>query len=396
MDYDFDVSVPRKGTGCKKWDLLGSLFGQEDLLPLWIADTEFPAPPPVLEALHRRVDHGIFGYPVRGRSVREAVAGWQRSRHGWDVDPDWVCHAPGVMPGVAVALEALTRPGDGVVVQPPVYPPFHSVVEANGRRLLWNPLVRREGRYGMDLEGLERHLAAGSRTVLLCSPHNPVARVWTREELTHLGQLCARYDARILSDEIHQDVVFSDGGVHVPLASLSRDLAARTLTFVAPSKTFNLAGFYTSGVVIPDPHLRGAYEKRLGSLFLAGANQLGLVAMEAAYREGGPWLDELLRYLEGNRDVLEAFLRDRLPGVVLDHPEGTFVFWLDFRAWETDPAAIQAFLVGEARVALNDGATFGPGGEGFARINIGCPRGMLLEGLKRIHSAAARRGWVPR
>ena len=394
MNFDFDRPVLRKGTGCKKWDLLGTLFGEEDLLALWIADTEFPAPLPVLEALHRRVDHGVFGYPVRGRSVREAVAAWERTRHGWDVDPDWVCHAPGVMPGVAVALEVLTRPGDGVVVQPPVYPPFPAVVEANGRKLLWNPLVRREDRYVMDLEGLEGLLAGGARAVLLCSPHNPVGRVWTREELSALAELCGRYDALILCDEIHQDIVFSDGGVHVPLASLGKEVARRTVTFVAPSKTFNLAGFYTSAVVISDPELRRAYETRLGALFLGGANQLGLVALETAYREGAPWLDALVRYLEENRNVLEAYLRDRLPGVRMDHPEGTFVFWLDFRDWEEDPEKLQAFLVREARVALNDGATFGPGGAGFARINVGCPRAMLLEGLERIREAAVRRGWV--
>jgi cystathionine beta-lyase len=389
--YDFDRRIDRRGSGCKKWDALKDVFGREDLLPFWIADMDFASPPEVVEALAARARQEVFGYPVRLSSAcREAVAGWETRRHDWKVEPGWVTRASGVVAGLSLALRALTEPGDEVIIQPPIYAPFFDVIARNGRTVAENPLVRREGRYVMDLDDLARRIGPRTKAILLCSPHNPVMRVWERDELAALADLCTARGIWILADEIWQDFIYRPYR-HVPMASLSEEVARRTLTFVAPSKTFNLAGLYASAAIIPDPTARAAYERVLEGTAFGGAHVFAQTAMEAAYTLGEPWLAELLAYLEDNRSRVREWVA-ATPGLSMDEPEGTYVYWLDFRGVTRDPAEIRRLLVDRARVALNDGTTFGTGGGGFARLNMACPRGLLDEGLERIASALTERG----
>lgn len=386
MKYDFDCYVERRGSGSMKWDLLEERFGAGDLAPLWVADMDFRCPPEVCESLDCKVTHGVLGYPTVPDSLFDAVTGWQKKRHGWDVDREWVSWAPGVVAGLAFSLEAYTKPGDGVIIQTPVYPPFHETVELSGRRLVTNPLKRENGRYTFDLEHLEKLVTPTCRTLILCSPHNPVMRVWTREELTALADLAKRKDMLILADEIHQDIVYKDAR-HICFASLSEDAAKRSLTFVAPSKTFNLAGLASSVAIIPDESLRKRYQSVLQRFHLFRLNMMGLLATEAAYAKGGEWRDEMMEYMEGNRELVETYVRERMPKAKMDHPEGTYIFWIDFRGYGLKGDDLQKFLIDKAKVAMNDGRSFGTEGDGFARINIGTTRAQLEEGLERIAAA---------
>jgi len=390
MKYDFDVHMERRGTNCEKWDLLEKEFGRKDLLALWVADMDFPAPPEVLEALRKKIDEGALGYPVAPDSLVRAVAGWQRTRHGWDVGEDAVTWAPGVVAGLAFSLMAYTKPGDGVIIQTPVYPPFYATIKEAGRRVVKNPLKREDDRYVMDLEGLEKLITPTCRTLILCSPHNPVARVWAKEELEALAELAVRKNMLIISDEIHQDIVYSDAK-HTCIASLSDEMASRTVTFVAPSKTFNIAGMNTSVALIPDEKLMARYVSVVNRLHLGSLSILGITAMETAYSKCAGWLDELTAYLEGNRDFTEKFVRERMPKARMDHPEGTYVFWIDFRGYGFDSERLMDLLVNEAKVALNNGRNFGTEGEGFARINIGTDRAVLREALENIAGAIEAR-----
>lgn len=386
MKYDFDCYVERRGSGSMKWDLLEERFGAGDLAPLWVADMDFRCPPEVCESLNCKVGHGVLGYPTVPDSLFDAVTGWQKKRHGWDVDREWVSWAPGVVAGLAFSLEAYTKPGDGVIIQTPVYPPFHETVELSGRRLVKNPLKRENGRYTFDLEQLEKLVTPTCRTLILCSPHNPVMRVWTRDELEALADLAERKDLLVIADEIHQDLVYSDAK-HTCFASLSDGAASRSVTFVAPSKTFNVAGLASSVAIIPNPGLKAAFEKVTDAFDLNQLNLMGQAAMETAYAKCGGWKDEMLSYLEGNRDFVETFIREKMPKVKMDHPEGTYIFWLDFRGYGLSGDALRELLINKAGVALSDGRAFGPEGDGFARLNAGTSRSRLEEGLERIAGA---------
>lgn len=383
MKYNFDVNMERRGTNCEKWDYLEEEFGKKDLLALWVADMDFSAPPEVLDALHKKIDEGALGYPIAPDSLLKAITDWQKDRHGWKIGKESVTWAPGVVAGLAFSIMAYTKPGDGVIIQTPVYPPFYSTISESGRRIVKNPLKREKGRYVMDLEGLEKLITPTCRTLILCSPHNPVARVWTREELEVLSELAERKDMIIISDEIHQDLVYSDAK-HISIASLSKEISSRTVTFVAPSKTFNIAGMNSSVALIPDEKLRARYVSVLNRMHLGSLSILGLTAMETAYSKCADWLDELMTYLEENRDFTEKFVRERMPKAKMDHPEGTYVFWIDFRGYGFDSEKLMDFLVNEAGVALNNGRNFGTEGDGFARINIGTNRERLKEALEKI------------
>lgn len=369
-----------------KWDQCDERFGDSGLLPLWVADMDFQSPSGVREALSKKLEHGILGYPTVPDSLYDAIINWQGSRHGFSVKREWVSWAPGVVAGLAFSLMAYTKPGDGIIIQTPVYPPFHETIETAGRHIVENPLKREGGRFTFDLEQLERIITPTCRVLILCSPHNPVMRVWSREELTALAELARRKDMLILSDEIHQDIVFSDAK-HTCFASLSEDAANRSLTFVAPSKTFNLAGLAASVVIIPDESLRKRYQSILQRLHLFRLNMMGLIATEAAYATGAQWCDEMKAYLEDNRSFVENFIREKMPRVKMDHPEGTYIFWLDFRACGLCGDELPRFLANRAKVAMNDGRAFGCQGDGFARINIGTTRAQLREGLERIARA---------
>ena len=382
--------MERRGTNCEKWDYLKEEFGKSDLLALWVADMDFPAPPEVLKALHNKIDEGALGYPITPDSLLEAVTGWQKKRHGWEIRKEAVTWAPGVVAGLAFSLMAFTKPGDGVIIQTPVYPPFYAIIDEAGRKIVKNPLKRENGRFVMDLEGLEKLVTPTCRTLIICSPHNPVARVWTREELEALADIAKRKDILVISDEIHQDLVFSDAK-HICIASLSDEMSSRTVTFVAPSKTFNIAGMKSSVALIPDEKLRFRYQSVLDRFHLGSLSILGLTATETAYAECAEWLDELMVYLEENREMTEKFVKERLPKAKMDHPEGTYIFWIDFRVYGFNSETLMDFLVNEAKVALNNGSNFGTEGEGFARINIGTNRAQLKEGLERIAGALEAR-----
>lgn len=391
MHYDFDAIIERRGTGCEKWDDLVEVFGSDEVLPFWVADMDFAAAPGILAAVRAKAAHPVYGYHTKEESFFQSAMDWERRRHGWAVERDWIVNTPGVVSSLGAAVLALTDPGDKIVIQPPVYPPFFSCVTRNGRQVVENPLRERGGRWEMDLAGLESKLGSDVKMFVLCSPHNPVGRVWTRDELLALGEVCLRHDVTIVADEIHCDLVFS-GHRHIPFATLGPEIAARTVTFFSPSKTFNIAGTYTSLAVVSDPDRRAKYGALLAGLGISSGNLFGLAAAEAAFNTGEDWLDALLSYLEANADLLVEFVGREMPGVKAMKPEGTYLAWLDFRNRFADHAELNKFLVADAKVGLNNGLTFGQQGKGFARFNFACPRALMLEGLSRIAAALKKRG----
>lgn len=369
-----------------KWVYPRKVLGVEDALPLWVADMDFEAPPAVVEALRRRADHGVFGYPLVPPSFWAAAADWLERRHGWTVRREWMALSPGLVPALNFCVRALTRPGEGVIIQTPVYPPFTHAIENNGRRVLRNPLRFDGRRFTMDLEDLRRRAAEGGRLLILCSPHNPVGRVWTRGELEELGQVVLDHDLRVLSDEIHHDLIFR-GHRHQVFAALSPELADRTLTGLAPSKTFNIPGLSTAVVIASNPGLLQAFEDEKERAGFELGQVFGIVGFEAAYRHGEAWLEELLDYLEANLDLIKSFLEERVPRLKLVEPEGTYLALLDARALGLDPPALNDFFLRKARVFVNDGTTFGQELAGFVRLNFACPRALLVEALERIERA---------
>jgi cystathionine beta-lyase len=385
--YDFDTVIDRRNTSCAKWDGMEQIFGTNDLFPMWIADMDFKAPPEVIEALRERVEHGIFGYTRRFEPYHEALAGWLRRRHGWSIETGWVRYAPGVVPALAAAILAFTQPGEGILVQPPVYYPFFSAIRGRGRTVVENPLVFKNGRFEMDFEDLEKKLDNSSvKLVFLCSPHNPAGRVWSREELERFGALCAARGVVVVSDEIHCDILYG-GAKHTPLATVSDAMRENSITTVAPSKTFNIAGLATSAAIIPSRRLRDNYQSVIDFLHIDGGNVFGTIALEAAYDRGDAWLDALLEYLEGNLDFVETFLGEHMPFVSLIRPEGTYVPLLDCRSLGLSGPELEKLLVEKGKIALDGGHWFGTGGEGFVRLNIATPRALLKDGMERIEKA---------
>ena len=386
MRYDFDKILDRTGTASVKCDLCELRFGLKDVIPMWVADMDIPVPPAVVDAVRKRAGHPAYGYTLYPESFWQAIAGWLKDRHDWEVRRGWLAGSPGVIPAFNLCIRAFTPPGGKVLIQTPVYHPFYSAIERNGRRIVRNPLKLEEGRYVMDLDGLEAALDAETRVFLFCSPHNPVGRVWTREELARLGEILARRDLIVISDEIHSDLVFG-GRRHVPLATMAPALADRTITLMAPSKTFNLAGLMTSYVVAANPDLLKAFEAELRSVGLDEGNLFGIVALEAAYRHGADWLDQLLSYLEGNMALAADFFPTRAPGIRFLPPEGTYLALLDCRDLGLPQEALDDFFLRKARVFLDPGTKFGRELEGFERMNLACPRPVLREALERIARA---------
>jgi len=386
MVSPFDRVVDRCGTESLKWVYPRKVLKVEDAIPMWVADMDFESPPAVIEALRRRVDHGVFGYPLVPPSFYEAAIGWLRRRHGWEVEKKWMAMTPGIVPALNYCVRAFTRPGDPVIIQTPVYHPFYYAIENNGRRVVRNPLRFDGRRYAMDLDDLRTKIDAPGRMLILCSPHNPVGRVWDQEELEGLGRIAVERDLVVIADEIHHDLVFRGHRHHV-LAALSPELAQQTITCIAPSKTFNIAGLTTAAVVAANPDLHKKFEDERERAGFDLGNALGIVAFEAAYRHGGAWLDELLPYLEGNVDLIERCLAERVPGVRFIRPEGTYLALLDARGLGLEPAKLNDFFLRTCRVYFSDGAIFGKELEGFIRINFGCPRSILREALERIERA---------
>jgi len=402
MQYDFNREINRRGTHSIKWGFMQdeedplrakateAFFGENRILPLWVADMDFASPRPVVEALIERAEHGLYGYTGKTDSYCEAVVTWMRKRHGWEIAPEWICTTPGVVPALNMLVRAFVAPGERVLIQRPVYYPFFGAIENNGAEMVVNPLVYENGRYRMDFGDLEEKARDPRvRLAILCSPHNPVGRVWTADELTRFGEICLKNDVLIVSDEIHGDLIYR-GNKFVPLASLGEAFAQNAITCTAPSKTFNLAGLHTSNIIISNPELRGRFEKTLQSNGLFGINAFGVVAVEAAYNHGEEWLAQVLDYLEGNLRYLEDYVSGRIPQVTVIRPEGTYLVWMDCRRLGLDKDGLKRLMLKEARVYLDEGFLFGPEGEGFERINIACPRSILVEALERIGNAIAR------
>jgi cystathionine beta-lyase len=381
----FDDVVPRAGTDCAKYDDRLKRFGRADVLPLWVADMDFRAPECVREALQPLVDQNLYGYHLKTERYVRAIVDWWARRHGVAVDPAGLVFSPGVVSALSHLVLALTAKGDGIIVQPPVYHPFAWAVRVNERRLLENPLREQAGEYTMDFDDLERK-AREARMLILCSPHNPVGRVWRREELARVADICLRNGLRIVSDEIHNDLVYSQYR-HVPTASLSPEVARITATCHAASKTFNLAGLSVAYVMTEGQELREAFRKVSDILHVEALNPFGLRATEAAFTHGEPWLKALLDYLEGNSHLVRSYLREHLPRVTLSPLEGTYLVWLDLRRYGFSPQELRECIIEKARLGLNDGSMFGPGGEGFQRMNIACPRAVLAEALGRLKAA---------
>lgn len=382
--FDFDRFIDRRASDSIKWRWYG------DALPLWVADMDFAAPAPVIAALRARVDHGVFGYAGEPPALREVLVAWLERRFGWRVAPEAFVFVPGVVTGFNVACRATARPGEGVLVQTPVYPPMLDAAANFSLRRDEMQLTRAaDGRYTVDLAALNAAIAEDTRLFLLCSPHNPTGRLFTPAELSAMAEVCLRHDVIICSDEIHGDLAL-DGGRHVPIAALDREISRRTITLMAPSKTFNIPGLGFSFAVIEDPALRTRFAAAAKDI-VPHINALGYTAALAAYSEGEPWLDACLRYLTANCDALHDFVQARLPGISMARPEATYLAWLDCRAADL-PEGPHHFFLKRAGVALNDGATFGRGGEGFVRLNFGCPRATLIDALERMATALVNLG----
>lgn len=387
MPVDFDTVPNRRGTNCFKYDFAREMGMPEDVLPLWVADMDFPTAPAVLERLHALAEHGIFGYTGVKDAYFSAVHNWYAQRFGWETQRSWLVTTPGVVFAIAIAIRAFTQKGDAILIQQPVYYPFANKVTENDRQLVVNPLILKNGRYEMDFADMERKIADNRvKMLLLCSPHNPVGRVWTKEELLRVGEICQKYGVLVVSDEIHADFTYA-GHTHRVFASVKSEFADFTITCTAPSKTFNLAGLQNSNIFIPNRQLRHAYKKELSACGCGGTNCMGMAACQAAYEAGADWLEQLKQYLAGNLAYIRQFLREKLPEIALIEPEGTYLVWLDLRKLGLTEQQQRQLIVQDAKLWLDTGTLFGQGGEGFERINIACPRATIEQAMQRLERA---------
>ena len=385
--YDFDKAVDRRKTSCLKYDFGMERKGRDDLLPLWVADMDFQLPEEILADFRSRIDHGIFGYTDPDREYFDALDHWFFTRHGYHVDRETVTVGCGVVYGLATGVKAFTKEGDAILIQQPVYYPFRNTILANDRECVNSPLVLEDGRYRMNLDDMEQKIREHDvKLFILCSPHNPVGRVWTKDELAAAGRLCEKYDVIVVSDEIHSD--FTYGGLtHTVFPSISPQLAERTILCTAPSKTFNLAGLQVSNIFVPDQKLRRAMRRAIDQTGYGNLNMMGLAACQAAYEEGEEWLQDLKRYLTDNLTYLRQRIKEDLPGIRLIEPEGTYLVWLDLRELDLSEVEQRKLIVDDARLWLDTGTMFGAEGAGFERINIACPRSTLKEAMDRLARA---------
>lgn len=391
MQYDFDTPIDRTHTWSIKHDFKKENGKADDILPLWVADMDFRSPDSVVEALKKAVDHGIFGYSRADESYFDAVAAWYQKRHHLTLQPEWMTCTPGIVFALSIAVRAFTQEGDAVLIQPPVYHPFSRAILRNNRTLVENPLVLKDGHYEMDLEELEQKvLDEHVKLMILCNPHNPVGRVWTREELTALADICLRHHVYVISDEIHGDFVWQ-GHEQTPYASISEEACLHSMMCTAPSKTFNLAGMATSNLFIPDPEMRRKFRSELLDVGQENMNRLGLFACRAAYEGGGEWLDQLIGYLAGNLALVRDFCKNRVPQIQLVEPEGTYLAWLDCRELGMTDDELMAFFSDDAKVWLDPGTHSGEQGSGFMRFNLGSSRSVIAQALDQIEAAWKKR-----
>ncbi|MCJ8009467.1 MalY/PatB family protein [Lederbergia wuyishanensis] len=384
--YNFDEKVDRKNTSSVKWDGMKAVFGKNELLPMWVADMDFPPPSEVLETMKQRVDHGVFGYTIIGDTTSKAIINWVSKRHGWDINPSWLMYSHGVVPSIGMAIRAFTEVGDKVMLQSPVYTPFFNMIESNMREVINSPLVLKNGRYEIDFTDFEEKLKSGVKLFLLCSPHNPAGRVWSKEELTKIAELCREYGVIIASDEIHADIV-SPPYKHIPICTLDPSYSDFIITFMAPSKTFNLAGLQSSFIVVQNVEMRKKLQDIQKKEGFHTLNTFGIIAMEAAYQYGEKWLEDALDYIKDNIKILKEGIENYLPELKVIEPEGTYLVWVDCRATGLDDKEIRQRLLEKAGLAVNFGNSYGQGGEGFIRINTACPRSIIEEGIERLKLA---------
>ena len=386
MKFNFDKIVDRTNNFSAKWSEMNKNFGTNNLLPMWVADMDFLTAPCVMEALKDRLEQGIFGYTTRPSSYNESIVNWLDNRFSWKINQEWLMFSPAVITSISLLIQNLTQKNDKIMIQEPVYSPFHSIVESNERNLVISPLVKLDdGSYVMDYEDIEAKIK-DVKVFILCNPHNPVGRVWTREELTRLGEICLKHNVLIISDEIHSDIILKNHK-HTPFASISKEFSENTITCMAPTKTFNLAGLQSSFLVISNPYYYEVMDKAFSILDIKRNNAFSLVATEAAYNYGEDWLYELIKYIEDNVDFAIDYIKNHMPQLKVKKPEGTYLLWVDFSNLNVDKEDLKNALINKGRIALSDGSSFGIGGDGYYRINLACPRSMVLEGLKRIEFA---------
>lgn len=385
---DFSKVHSRKNTRSIKWDLTEQLFQEKDVLPMWIADMDFQAPKEVNEAIKKRAKHGIYGYTTTDDQVIHTITSWVKRRHEWKVDKKHISFSPSIVTSLHLAITSLTKPEDKVLIQTPVYTPFYRVIENHGRKVIKNELKLNKitNKYEIDFEHFEQRLSEGVKVFILCSPHNPVGRVWTKKELTKMAELCIKHDVLILSDEIHSDLIYPSY-THIPIATLSPKIAEQTITFMSPSKTFNIAGLQASYTIISNEKIRKRFEAELKKFGLSTLNTIGIYALEAAYNYGEKWLEQLIQTLDENKNyVIEQFAK-HAPQVNVIDAEGTYLLWLDFRNLSMDKNNLEKLLIHEAKVALNNGLIYGTEGKNFMRMNIACPKEFVEKGVSQIIKA---------
>ena len=391
MKYNFNEKIDRRENHSAKWAEMKMKFGREDLTPMWVADMDIKTAPEIIEAMKKKLEQEIFGYVYRPDSYYESATNWLKKRFGYEISPSTLIHSPGVVPSMSILVKMLTKETDKILIQSPVYPPFASSVKDNGRKLIENNLIKDEnGYYTIDFEDLEKKLSCEDVTLfILCNPHNPVGRVWKKDELEKMGELCKKYNVRILADEIWRDLIMP-GYKHIPMASISKEIEDITITLFSPTKSFNLAGLQASFATFPREEERKEFDDILGKMDVKRNNPFSLVAFEAAYEKCEEWLEELILHIDGNMQYVVEFIKERLPMIKTTKPEGTYLMWLDFNGVGIPQDKIQEFLINEAKVAMNDGATFGENGKGFFRMNLACPRYMVEEAMEKIEKAIKR------
>ena len=382
MKYNFDKFIDRTHTSSVKYDLRQRVFERSDVIPMWVADMDFETPDFIRNAVIQRAGHPVYGYTFRDGDYYQPVMDWMQSHHDWTIQKDDIVFCPGVVPALNFSVLAFTNPGDRIIIQPPVYAPFYGAARDHGRELVFNPLIEEDNTYKFDLKLLEEQ-AKSAKLLILCNPHNPVGRCWTKPELEMIAQICLRHQVLVLSDEIHADLVMP-GHRHQVFANLSPEAAGITITAHAPSKTFNLAGLSTSSVIISNPELRSAFAQLIEKMHLGMGNLFGNIASTAAYEHGEPWRLQLIDYLKDNIDFTEAFIRKNIPALKMFRPEATYMIWLDFRKFRLDDETLKKKMIFDAGLGFNPGTEFGPGGEGFMRMNIACSRSVLTEALGRL------------
>lgn len=387
--YDFDKIVDRRGTGALKLDVLKERYGRADLTPLWVADMDFETPSFITDALKQRLEHSLFGYTVEPDDYRPAIIDWIRDHHGWEVRPEWLSYIPGIVKGIGMVVNVFVKPDEKVIIQPPVYHPFRLTPQGNGREVVYNPLIENpDGTYSMDFDNLEKVADPSCRLLILSNPHNPGGIVWDRETLEKLARFCSSRGIIVISDEIHCDMALY-GHKHIPFASVSPEAASCSITFSAPTKTFNIAGIVSSWCVVPDEKLRTRFFGWLKANELDEPNMFAPIATVAALRNGEEWRREMLRYIEGNIDFVINWCAERIPQIKPLRPQASYLVWLDCRGLGLSHDDLIDLFVNKARLALNDGAMFGPGGDGFMRLNVASPRKLLEQALLQLEDAVA-------